>query len=267
MERAEDEVAGLRRGQRERDGLEIAELADEDDIRILTERAAQRGRERFALRADLALIDERLLRLVDELDGVLERQDVTGLGLVDEIDHRRERGRLAAAGRSRHEDEALLGLRQGAEHRREPEVLEARDLLRDLAEDGALAAVVHERVDAEASAGAERVGEVDLEVLLEVTALVVVHHLEDQAVRLVGKERGVIDAHEVALDADHRRLAGGEVEVGGPALHGEAKQIGRRKHQSSSMRSTCALAMWWILPAAWTAKLFDGWLTRSRVRA
>jgi len=75
-------------------------------------------------------------------------------------------------------------------------------------------------------------------VLLELTALVVVHHFEDEPMGLVGEQRRVIDAHELSLDANHRRLAGGEVQIRGAAFHREAKEIGGRDHPSSSMRST-----------------------------
>ena len=42
MQRAEDEVAGLGGGERGRDRLEVAHLADEDHVRVLAERSLQR---------------------------------------------------------------------------------------------------------------------------------------------------------------------------------------------------------------------------------
>ena len=46
VERAEDDVAGLGGGERERDRLVVAQLADDDDVGILAQRGAQRARER-----------------------------------------------------------------------------------------------------------------------------------------------------------------------------------------------------------------------------
>jgi len=43
VERREDEVAGLRRGQRGVDRLQVAHLADEDHVGVLAQRALQRG--------------------------------------------------------------------------------------------------------------------------------------------------------------------------------------------------------------------------------
>ena len=110
--RGEHEVAGLGRGEREADRLEVAELADEDHVGVLAQRAASAALNELRLHADLALVDEAALRLVHELDRILEREDVPGRRLVDVVDHRGERRRLAAAGRTGDEHEALLVARE-----------------------------------------------------------------------------------------------------------------------------------------------------------
>ena len=43
VERGEDQVAGFGGEQRRVDGVEVAHLADQDDVRILTQGAAQRA--------------------------------------------------------------------------------------------------------------------------------------------------------------------------------------------------------------------------------
>ena len=60
------------------DGLEVAHLADQDDVGVLAQRAAQRLRERPRVDRHLALVDDRLLVAVQELDRVLDRHDVRG---------------------------------------------------------------------------------------------------------------------------------------------------------------------------------------------
>ena len=64
---------------------------------------------------DLALVDDRALVDVQELDRVLDRDDVLGHRRVDVVDHRRERRRLARAGRAGQQDDPalLLGERRG----------------------------------------------------------------------------------------------------------------------------------------------------------
>ena len=76
VQRREHEVAGLGRGQRGRDRLEVAHLADEDDVRVLAQRRLEGLAEAGRVGADLALVDDAALVLVDELDRVLDREDV-----------------------------------------------------------------------------------------------------------------------------------------------------------------------------------------------
>ena len=72
------EMAGLGGHQRRLDRLVVAHLADEDDVRVLAQRRAQRGREAARVDVDLALVDDRLLVLMEELDRILDRDDVLG---------------------------------------------------------------------------------------------------------------------------------------------------------------------------------------------
>ena len=59
---AEHQVAGLGGGERERDGLEVAQLADGDDVGVLAQGGAQRAGEGAGVAADLALVDHAALR-------------------------------------------------------------------------------------------------------------------------------------------------------------------------------------------------------------
>ena len=76
VQRPEDEVARLGRGQRGRDRLEVAHLADEDHVRVLAQRCAQRLGEADGVGADLALVDDAALVAVQKLDRILDREDV-----------------------------------------------------------------------------------------------------------------------------------------------------------------------------------------------
>jgi len=75
----ENEVAGLGRRQRGGDGLLVAHLPYEDDVGILAQNAPQRPLERARVLPDLALVEDRSLVAVKELDGVLDGDDVLGL--------------------------------------------------------------------------------------------------------------------------------------------------------------------------------------------
>jgi hypothetical protein len=108
---AEHQVAGFGGGQRQADGFQVAHFADQDDVRVFAQRRAQRVGEAQRVRADFALVDQALLALVHEFDRVLDGQDVAVLVFVDVVDHRRQRGRLARAGRAgdQHDAARLLG--------------------------------------------------------------------------------------------------------------------------------------------------------------
>src|SRR5258707_8963513 len=56
----EDEMAGFRGGQSDRNGLQVAHLADQDHIGILAQGSAERGGERRSVASDLDLLDNRL---------------------------------------------------------------------------------------------------------------------------------------------------------------------------------------------------------------
>ena len=88
------------------DGLEVAHLTDEDDVGVLAQHVLERRRERVRVLADLALVDERALVRVQELDRVLDGHDVHGALAVHDVDERSQRRRLARTGRARDEHEA-----------------------------------------------------------------------------------------------------------------------------------------------------------------
>ena len=74
--------------------------------RVFAQRRAQGVVERQRVRADFALVDQALLRLVHEFDRVLDGEDVAVIVLVDVVDHRRQRRRLAGTGRAGNQHDA-----------------------------------------------------------------------------------------------------------------------------------------------------------------
>src|SRR3546814_13446677 len=75
MRGAEHQVAGFRGGQRQADGFQVAQLADQDVVRVLAQRRAQRLVEAVGVAVHLALVDQALLRGVHEFDRVLDRSE------------------------------------------------------------------------------------------------------------------------------------------------------------------------------------------------
>ena len=86
VQRREDQVAGLADGQRRLDGLEVAHLADEHDVRVLPQDVLEGRLEAIGVGADLALVDDGELVRMQVLDRVFDREDVESLLGVDLVD-------------------------------------------------------------------------------------------------------------------------------------------------------------------------------------
>ena len=129
VQRREHEVARLRRLDRDVRGLEVADFADHDDVRILPqERAQGRGEGEPRLLVHVDLVDAGQL----DFRRVFGGRDVDA-GLVQDVEARVERHGLAAARRAGHEDHPV----------RAPDRLQQRLLLVGL---------VAQRLDAELDA-------------------------------------------------------------------------------------------------------------------
>ena len=105
VQRAEHDVARFGRGDGRLDRFQVAHFADQDHVGVLPQGAANRLGEAGDVDADFALVDRRLLVVVIELDRVFDRDDVVIDVVVDVVDHRRQRGRLARTGRTGHQDQ------------------------------------------------------------------------------------------------------------------------------------------------------------------
>ena len=102
VERRDNQVTGLRGMGGDFGCLLVADLADADDVRVLTEAVPeQRGKRDVRLDIDFHLADVRNHTLDRVLNGdhVLHR-------IIDRAEHRIQSGRLAAAGRTAHQDHA-----------------------------------------------------------------------------------------------------------------------------------------------------------------
>src|SRR5207248_9628396 len=153
VQRREDEVARLGGLERRLRRLRVAQLANQDRVRVLAQRAPERLAEVLGVEADLTLVDDRLLVHMQDLDRILDRDDVRLARAVDVVDDRRERRRLTRACRARDEHEPAMLLGEPLDAGRQPEVGEARYPPRDHAERERGGAPLAKRVDTEAGEG------------------------------------------------------------------------------------------------------------------
>jgi hypothetical protein len=225
VQRAEGQVSRLGDSQRRLGGLQIAQLADENDVRIFAQRGAQRLRKPVRIGVQFALVHQTALVLVDVLDRILNRQNVLVPLVVDLVEHRRERGRLAASCRSRHEHQPARPLGQRGQDRRQVELFECFDLLWNQSIDGAHGAALVEDVRSEAGHTADAKRKIELERLLEPFLLGVGHDAVRELLGLCRRQFRQGEPLQLSMDAHLRRRVGRQVEVRSPQVHGHLEQF------------------------------------------
>ena len=162
------------------DRLQVAQLADEDDVGVLAQRRAQRVLERVRVGVHFALVDQALLVLVHELDRIFDRDDVILARPVDVIDHRAQRRRFSRAGRPGDEHQPLVQFAQLQDVRRQTELLGGQDLRRDDAEDRAGSAPIGEDVRPETRQPEDLIREVRVVPLRVLLAVLLRHDRREQ---------------------------------------------------------------------------------------
>src|SRR5262249_29122429 len=105
---AEYQVAGLGGVDAGFEGVAGAQLADQDDVRVLPHRVLQGLVPVHDVQADLTLVDVGFLVGEHEFNRVFHREDVERFTFVDVIEHRGNRRAFARSGDARQNDQALI---------------------------------------------------------------------------------------------------------------------------------------------------------------
>ncbi len=227
VQSGKDEVTGLRSRQRGLNRLRIAKLADQDDVGVLSQDPPQRFCEGAGVAADLALVDQRALALVVELDRVFDGDDVRGDQFVHDVDHRREGRRLARSGRAGEQHQAAGKHREIPRDGRCPEFFERIHAVGDEAQSDRDRPELPVDVRAKTSDSLRRVREVDFAALIELLALACAHQTEGDVLhpRLGELLRELGNRHEVAVDPHERRSTCGDVDVGRTGARALGQQL------------------------------------------
>src|SRR5690606_20525141 len=219
-------VAGFRGGQRQADGFKVTHLTYEDDVRVFPQCRTQCFGKPEGVTVNLTLVDQAFLRFVHEFDRVLDGEDVLVTGVVDVVEHRRERGGLAGAGRPGDQHDTARRFGNFLENLAHAEFFHRQYFRRNGPEYGAGTPVVVEGVNTETGHARHFEREVGFEEFLEILALLVVHDVVDQRVNFLVLHRWQVDAADVAINTDHRRQARREVKVRSAILGTEGEQLG-----------------------------------------
>ena len=219
-------MAGLGGGDGGLDRLVVAHLTDQDHVGVLAQGAPERGREGAGVHLHLALVHDGLLVPVQELDGVLDGDDVLGALGVDVVDHRGQGRGLAGARGAGAEDQPALLVADLFEHGGQAQLAHGHDLDGDDAQHEADGAPLLEDVAAEAAEAGHGVGDVDLQVVLELLLLAVAHDGERHGDGVLLHEAlGLHQRDELAVDAQHGVGAHLQVEVGRLPLGRDLQEI------------------------------------------
>ena len=141
---------------------------------------------------------------MQELDGVLDGDDVLGALGVDVVDHGRQRRGLAGARGPRAQDEAALLVADLLQHDGQAQLAHGHDLDGDDAQHQPHRAPLLEDVAAEAAQPGHGVGDVDLQVVLELLLLAVAHDGERHGDGvLLHEPLGLDERDQLAVDAQH----------------------------------------------------------------
>ncbi len=158
--RRDHQVADLRGLEHRAPRGIVGQLAEDEHVRVLTQRVLESRDGGGCVGTHLTLVDDRALVGVEHLDRVLDGDDVTLAVLVHVVDHRRDGGGLARAGEAGDQHQTVLLACEVGDGRGEPERLEARDAGQDPAEHHAHVPALAERAHPEAAEPGDPVHEV-----------------------------------------------------------------------------------------------------------
>src|ERR1017187_5094797 len=161
---------------------------------------------------------------------------------IDDIDERCERGRLAAAGGSREQNQALAAFGELGERRRQVQRFKRRNLRRQEPDAGRQRAALVMHVDAEAADAVAEETEIERLDALQFVELGRFEQRRHQAAHFLGIERRPGSRRQVAGDAQHGGRAGHQQNIGGVARGRQVEQLVERRRGLRSARRSGLLA-------------------------
>ena len=147
------------------------------------------------------------------------------LALGDVRDHRRERGRLAGAGRPGDEHEAVGDGGEVLDGLRQLELIDGHDLDGDAPEDRADGAALHVEIGAEPRHARDAVAEVDGEVRVELLPLRAVEDRQEHLLQVARLQRIGFQRDQLPLHADQRRPHRLQMQVGSVLRRHEREEL------------------------------------------
>ena len=236
MQSTEDQVPGFGCGDGGFDGFQVAHFPHQDDIRVLTESAAESFREGWDVRPDLTLDHHALLVFVIKFDRVFHGDDVAGAFGVDHIQQGRECGGFTGPGRPGDEDQPAGGIEQVFDAGRQSQFFQRKQGVGDLAEHGAPVTFLVENTYTETRLIAESDTEVRAAVAFHLFDLPLIGDAADEAFGIFRLQGRQFELSHGAVETDDRRGADFNVQVTCSFIDHELEQFIHFDHSCTFFR-------------------------------
>ncbi len=182
------------------------------------------------------MVNQTILALVHEFDGVFHGDDMVAAIFVRIIHHGGQGRGFAGAGRPGDDDQAAVEHGKLLQYRGQRgveflKILEGKHLAWNLAEHGGDAVLLVEEIGAEAGDVRDFVTEIHVAGFLEHLDLVLGGDFVEHLFKLVVVERGMVHPAELAVDAEHRVVVRGKVQVRGLLLEHQVEERVNLRHK------------------------------------
>ena len=214
MQRADYQNAGLGGGEGERDCFQVAHLADQYDIGVLTQRGFETGGKRDRVARYLALGNDAPLVVVHEFDWFLDRHDMLGKVLIDKINKRGLRGCFTRARWACDENESAPQIGKFFDHHGNPQLLQTGDLRRNQPKSCGITMRLLKVIGAKPRLLVHLVGKIEITVLLEILPVLRAASFAQHANGFLVRNGLISDGHDIAMRAYFRRLALADMQIG-----------------------------------------------------
>ena len=231
MQRAEDQMARFRGGNRQLNGFQIAHFTHENHVGIFAQRRPQCAGKTFRVITNLPLTDQTFDRIVNKLQGIFQRQNMFVAGLINMMDERRQSGGFTTARGTGHQDQSILGLTHGLENWRGFQFFKRQHLKRNNPEGGGNTGQLLKDVNAKPGDSRCGIGKIKIVSLLEPFNLILGQNLINHRLQDVIGQRGA-QWLERSLQPQEGARSGCEVQIRCPLLHHRFKEIVELCHSS-----------------------------------
>lgn len=202
------------------------QFAQQDHVGIFPQRRTQGRGEALGIALHFALVHQAVLLRMHEFDRVFDGQDVLLAVLVQVVDHRRQCGGLAAAGGPGHQHQPAGRLGNLPKHFPQSQLLQALYPRGNQAQHRTDAPGVPEGIDPKPRHTRQFMGEIQVIAGGECLALSFAHQFMDQRLHLWPFQGRARQRANIAIDAQHRRQPGGQMQVRSAPGSAQAQEFG-----------------------------------------